>query len=205
LLFAGRRWNNGLGRFVRTAGISSPQCEESATSKGCSSSSHEEGHLRPRRPAAAGGVKDGPSLRVTRPAQSSAFVQRPPSQAVVGSGRRPQAASRSEVGFRGLVLRRACSVVGPASERLSRFAAFVILLREGKAASPNGHGDNERILERHCKICGAREMRKPAARECVRASEVSCRSRWAVAGSREAPGFVSREQREARYWVGTGI
>jgi len=104
--------------------------------QGCSRSSFEEGNLRPRRSAAAGGGREGPSLGATRPAQSSAVVQRPSPQTVVGSLRRPQAAFRSGDGFRGLVLRRACSAVEPASEGLSRFAAFVILLREGKAAAP---------------------------------------------------------------------
>jgi len=182
-----------------------PAVRRTGDTKGCSGRSHEEGSLRPRRPAAAGGVREGPSLRATRPAQSSAVVQRPSPQTVVGSRRRPQAAFRSEDGFRGLVLRRSCSVVGPASEGLSRFAAFVILLREGKVASPKQAGESERRFDATANVRGARETRRPDARECDRASEVSCRSRWAVAGSREAPVGASREQREAGRWTGTGI
>jgi hypothetical protein len=209
LPFAGRRRNEGLGRFMRTAGTSSPQYDEPATQRGARVDRLEEGNLRPRRSAAAGGAREGPSLSATRPTQSSAVVQRPSPQTVVGSRRRPQAALRSEDGFRGLVLRRACSVVEPASEGLSRFAVFVILLREGKVASLKQAWRERAQIRRHCPsslVSGAtRRVRKPAARECVRASEVSCRSRWAVAGSREAPVGASREQREAGRWAGTGI
>jgi len=49
------------------------------------------------------------------PALSS---QRPSPQTMVGPKRRPQAALRSGGGFRGLVLRRSCNAVGPASEGL---------------------------------------------------------------------------------------
>jgi hypothetical protein len=69
--------------------------------QGCSDSPlYEEGNLRLRRPEASGGTRKGPSLGVIRPAQSSAGVQRPSPQTVVGSRRRPQAASRSSVGIR---------------------------------------------------------------------------------------------------------
>jgi len=71
-----------------------------------------------------------------RPEQSSAVFRRPSPQTVVGSRRRPQAASRSEGGFRGLVSRRPCSDVRLASEGLSRLAALVILLREGEVGVP---------------------------------------------------------------------
>jgi hypothetical protein len=53
--FAGRRWNGGLGRFVRTVGASSPPFEESTTHKGARVSSNEEGNLHLRRSAAAVG------------------------------------------------------------------------------------------------------------------------------------------------------
>jgi hypothetical protein len=64
LPFAGRRRNEGLGRFTRTAGTSSPQYEEPATPRGARGAS-EEGNLRPRRPAAAGGG-EGKVLRSRR-------------------------------------------------------------------------------------------------------------------------------------------
>jgi hypothetical protein len=104
------------------------------TKKGCSGSPDEEGNLRPRRTAAAGGGREDPSLGVARPVQFIVAVQRSSPQAVVGSGRRPQATSRLGGGFRGRTLRRACSAVGAVSEGLSRLAALVILLREGKVA-----------------------------------------------------------------------
>jgi len=135
--FAGRCRNAGLGRFMRTVGASSPPNEESTTfHQGCSRSSSEEGSLRPSRTAAAGGLREGPSLRVTRPVQLSAFVQRPSPQVVVGSRRRPQATLRLSEGFWDPVFQRFCSAERPVSEELSRFAAFAILLREGKVVGP---------------------------------------------------------------------
>jgi len=96
----------------------------------------EEGNLHPRGSAAADGGRDGPSLRVTRPVQFSAVIQRPSPQTVVGSKRRPQAALRSEDGFQGRVWRRACSAVELSRKELSRLAALAILLREGKIDVP---------------------------------------------------------------------
>jgi len=55
-------------------------------------------------------------------------------QAMVGSRRRPQAASRLVGGSRDRLWRRACSAVCAVSGGLSRLAVFVILLREGKGA-----------------------------------------------------------------------
>jgi hypothetical protein len=148
--------------------------------QGCPRSSREEGSLHPRRPAAAGGGREGPSLRATRPARSSVVVQRPSPQAVVGSRRRPQAASRSGGGFRGLVLRRACSAVRPASKGLSRLVALAILLREGKVARPNSlanaRADSRSLRKRDARttdenrVLGSVSVR----RKC------SCRSRWAA-------------------------
>jgi len=139
LPFAGRRRNDGLGRLMSTAGTSSPPREESTTSRGALRSSPETGNHHPRGPAAAGGGRDGPLLGAARPVQSSAVFQRPSPQAVVGSGRRPQAACRSGDGFRGLAERRACIVARSVPEGLPRFAALVILLREGKVACPKKH------------------------------------------------------------------
>jgi len=172
--------------------------------RGARASSREEGNPRPRRSAAAGGVKGVLRSGAARPAQSSAVVQRPSPQRVVGSKRRPQAAFRSEDGFRALALRRACSAARPVSEGLPRFAALVTLLREGKVACPKHARENGSTFGVTAK-CRARETRKPDARECVRASEVCCRSRWAAAGSREASVGAPREQRGARRWAGTGI
>lgn len=136
LPFAGRCRNEGLGRIMRTVGGSSPPFEESATEEGCSSSSNEEGNLHPRLPAAAGGERGGPSLGAARPVQSSVVVQRPSPQTVVGSRRRPQAASRSDGGIQGRAPLRACSAAGSVLEGLSRLAAFAVLLRQGKATAP---------------------------------------------------------------------
>jgi len=136
LPFAGRRRNEGLGRIMRTEGPSSPPLKESTTKQGCSSSSNEEGHLHPRHPAAAGGERGGPSLGATWPVQSSVVVQRPSPQTVVGSRRRPQAASWSDGGIQGRVPLRACSTAGSVLKGLSRLAAFVVLLRQGKAMAP---------------------------------------------------------------------
>jgi len=168
----------------------------------------EEGNLRPRRSAAAGGVREGPSLRVTRPVQSSALVQRPSPQTMVGPKRRPQAALRLGGSFRGLVLRRSCNVVGLASEGLSRLAALVILLREGKVAAPQKglartSANSAQIRPARKRVASKRENRMLGSVTVRR--KVSCRSRWAAVGSREAPVGASREQREARRWAGTGI
>jgi len=162
----------------------------------------EEGNLLPRclcrqSCGARGYVSYGPSLRVTRPAQSSALVQRPSPQTMVGPKRRPQAALRLGGGFRSLVLRRSCSAVGLASEGLSRLAALVILLREGKVATPQKGMARTSAHSAPTRNAGRVEPRESDARECDRASEVSCRSRWAAVGSREAPVGASREQREA--------
>jgi len=143
--------------------------------KGCSGSSREEGNLRPRRPAAAGGGRGGPSLGVTRPVQSSAIVQRPSSQAMVGSRRRPQAASRLVGGSRDRVLRRACSAVGAVSGGLSRLAAFVILLREGKVAArcslTRAGAARTEATSGTLRHAGLRFGRESDALGCVRASE----------------------------------
>jgi len=136
LPFAGRCRNEGLGRIMRTVGPSSPPFKESTTKQGCSSSSNEEGNLRPRCPAAAGGGRGGPSLGATWPVQSSVVVQRPSPQTVVGSRRRPQAALRSDGGIQGRVPLRACCAAGSVLKGLSRLAAFAVLLRQGKATAP---------------------------------------------------------------------
>jgi len=105
LPFAGRRWNAGLGRSVRTRGLSSPPDEGSTTNQeGVLGWLSEEGNLRPRRTAAAGGGREDPSLGVTRLVQSSAVVQRSSPQAVVGLRRRPQAASRLVGSFQRRIL-----------------------------------------------------------------------------------------------------
>jgi len=191
---------------MRTTGVSSPLFEESTTSRGARGALHEEGNLRPRRPAAAGAGREGPSLGATRPAQSSAVFQRPSPQTVVGSRRRPQAAFRSGSGFRGLVLRRACSAVGLASEGLSRLAAFVILLREGKGSVPS-----KSTLETSASSTFTAAMRRSETARIGCSGVCPCvgKSVAEVVGrqprSREAPVDASREQREAGRWAGTGI
>jgi len=176
--------------------------------QGCSGSSHEEGNLRPRRPAAAGAEREGPSLGATRPAQSSAVFQRPSPQTVVGSRRRPQAAFRSGSGFRGLALRRACSAVGLASEGLSWLAAFVILLREGKGRVPSKARSKRAQVRRSLRQC-SRGAERNARIGCSGVCPCVGKSVAEVVGrqprSREAPVDASREQREAGRWAGTGI
>jgi len=108
--------------------------------QGCSRSSFEEGNLHRRRSAAAGGERVGPSLGATRPVQSSAVVQRPSPQTVVGSRRRPQAAFPSDNGFRGLALRRACSVRGVGLGR-------AVAVRS--ARDPSSRGEGRRALNTH--------------------------------------------------------
>jgi hypothetical protein len=115
-----------------------PAARRSGDIQGCSSSSREEGNLRPRRPAAAGGGRVGPSLGAARPAQSSAVLQRPSPQTVVGSRRRPQAAFRSEGSFRGLISWRACSAVGGGSGRAVRGSQRSLSFFErGRSAVPS--------------------------------------------------------------------
>jgi len=140
--------------------------------QGCPRSSREEGSLHPRRPAAAGGVWEGPSLRATRPAQSSAVVQRPSPQAVVGSRRRPQAASRSDGGFRGLVFaaclqRRKADFEGTVAARSTRDPSST-----GEGRQANQPGERERGFEVTAKAGRSTDQRESGARECVRASEV---------------------------------
>jgi hypothetical protein len=83
--------------------------------------------------------------------QSSAVVQRLPPQAVVGSRRRPQAASRLGGGFRRRQPTACLQRRRPASEGLSRLVAFAILLREGKVVAPvKGNGKSEGELGLNC-------------------------------------------------------
>jgi len=59
-----------------------------------------------------------------------------------------------------------------APKGLSRLAALVILLREGKGARPKKHARSERRFDVHCgKEPRGGEARESDARECVRASE----------------------------------
>jgi len=127
--------------------------------EGCSRSSCEEGNLHPRLTAAAEGVREGPSLRAPRLVQSSAIVQRPSPQAVVGSRRRPQAASRLGGGFRGRILRRACSVRGVGIER-------AVTARGTRAPSSRGEGRRSaRNGESECKVgATAKSGGRPRAR-----------------------------------------
>jgi hypothetical protein len=105
------------------------------------------------------------------PALSS---KRPSPQAVVGSKRRPQAAFRSEGGFRSRVLRRACSAVQLTSEGLSRLAAFVVSSSRGEGRAASRRRESERRFDANCVkyAVASNDGREPDARECVRASEV---------------------------------
>jgi len=75
LPFAGRRRNAGLGRFMRTRGLSSPPDEESTTlCKGCPGSSMRRGafaHVVLRQQAAGGEVLRSERLGSCSPALSS--------------------------------------------------------------------------------------------------------------------------------------
>jgi len=114
LPFAGRRRNEGLGRFNEDEGSIQPSGRriDDGINEGCSRRSDEEGNFRPQPFCGSrrqGG--EGPLLGATRLVQSSAVVQRPSPQAVVGSRRRPQATSQLGDSFLCHLLRRACSVV----------------------------------------------------------------------------------------------
>jgi len=136
---------------------------------------NEEGHHHLRRPEASGGDGYGPSLGVIRPAQSSAGVQRPPPQTVVGSRRRPQAASRSSVRIRGRVLVRACIASGSG-------VGGIVAARSVRFPSSTGEGRRALKSAARPKACsrlhrqntaGEREgMRESGARGRVRASKV---------------------------------
>jgi len=135
LPFAGRCRNEGLGRFMRTVGLSSPPCKDSTTKRGARVARTRRGTFTPRRPAAAGGWREGPSLGATRPVQSSVAVPRPSPQAVVGSRRRPQAASRSNGGIQGRALLRACK-----RRRVGLGGVVTARSLRGPSSTGEGHG-----------------------------------------------------------------
>jgi hypothetical protein len=127
--------NEGLGRFVRTKGVSSPSARRADDEfiRGTRGAHLRRGtfaHAVLRQQTAARG---GPSLGATRPAQSRAVVQRSSSQAVVGSRRCPQVASRLVGGFRGRTLRRACSAEEAAPKR-------AVAVRISRDPSSRGEG-----------------------------------------------------------------
>lgn len=140
LPFAGRRGNEGLGRFNEDEGSIQPSGRriDDGVNEGCSSCSDEEGNPAYTVLRQQVGPKGDPLLGVTRPAQSSAFVQRLPPQAVVGSRRRPQAASRWGGSFRHRNLRRACSAVERRRKGCRGSRLFATLLREGEVVAPSG-------------------------------------------------------------------
>jgi len=129
--------------------------------------------------------------------QSSAVVQGSPPQMAAGLKRRPQAAFQSNDGFRGPVPRRACSAVGLAAEGLitARSARDPFSRGEGRRAPK--HGESEAQVRPSTRNAGRVGMRESDARGCDRASEVSCRCRWAAAGFREVAVGTPREQRGA--------
>lgn len=117
----------------------------------------EEGNLHPQSFCGSRRQRgEGPLLGATRPVQSSAVVQRLPPQAVVGSRRRPQAASRLGDGFRRRHPAACLQRRRPASEGLSRLVALAILLREGKVVGPvKGSGKSVGGLGLNCAGKGA--------------------------------------------------
>lgn len=139
LPFAGRRGNESLGRFNEDEGIIQPSGRriDDGINQGCSRCSDEEGNLRPQPFCGSrrqGG--EGPLLGATRPVQSSAIVQRAPPQAVVGSGRRPQAASRLGDGFQCRIPRRACIVVGRHWKGCLGSWLFLSFFERGRSSLP---------------------------------------------------------------------
>jgi len=76
---------------------------------------------------------------LVRPVQSSAIVQRPSPQTVVGSGRRPQAASRSDGDFRDPLGGVLANVVELIAKGLSRFVALLTSSSKGEVR-PSGNG-----------------------------------------------------------------
>lgn len=154
LPFAGQCRNGGLGWFKRTAGASSPSDEGSTTdSQGCTGSLYKRRGTFTAPDCGSSRQKwEGPSLEATRPVQTSAIVQRPPSQAVVGSWHRPQAASRSGGGFRDRV-RTSCLQRCPNDSGRSvavRGLAEVFSERGGSRVSGNRAGDGQGRFEVDC-------------------------------------------------------
>jgi len=167
----------------------------------------EEGNLRPRRYAAACGVREGPSLRV----YSARAVQRNRPTAIAANDGRTEASPAS-----GVAVGRRLSGSRLAAFLQRRRAGFGRAVTARSARGPSSRGEGRQApkgpmakastnSQAPNAKAGRAETRESDARECDRASEVSCRSRWAAVGSREAPVGASREQREAGRWAGTGI
>jgi len=136
LPFAGRRGNEGLGRFVRTRGASSLSAEEPTTKEGARGAQMRRGTstlVVLRQQAAGGGVLHSGRLGPCSPALSSNDHRRKrwPGRGVARKRRRVRA-----VVFEVVISRRACNVGRASSEGLSRLVALVILLRQGKVAAP---------------------------------------------------------------------
>lgn len=168
---------------------------------------NEEGHHHLRRPEASGGDGYGPSLGVIRPAQSSAGVQRPPPQTVVGSRRRPQAASRSSVRIRGRVLVRACIASGSG-------VGGIVAARSVRFPSSTGEGRRALKSAARPKACSRlhRQTRLGSERECEnRVLEgVSARRKWSCRSRRAQPDPEKRlpafrEKSRGARWAGTGV
>jgi len=206
LPFAGRRRNEGLDRFMSTAGTSSPPRDEPTTPRGARVAHKRRGTVTFVVPAAAGGGGKVPRSELLGPCSPALFSNghRRKRWSDRGVARKRRVDRRAAFGVS--ALRRSCDVAGPAPEGLITVRRpLVILLREGKVARPNKHARTRAPSKSLRGNARWLEVRESDARECVRASEVSCRNRWAVAGSREAPVGASREQREAGRWAGTGI
>jgi hypothetical protein len=177
--------------------------------QGCSRSSVRRGTFTP--------VVLSPVMRRSRRREGGSFAQGllgPCSPALSSNGHRRKrwsdrsVARKRRYGWAVAFGVSSCGVLATPSGRLRKGCRGSQLswsfFERGRSPRPKRAWRERAHIRPHAKS-GRVEARESDARECDRASEVSCRSRWAAVGSREAPVGASREQREARRWAGTGI
>lgn len=172
--FAGRCGDESLGRSTEDGGSIQPSGRTTgdAVLLGASEWLYEKGNLRPRRSAAAERLTGGPLLGTARPTQSSAMVQRPPTQSVAGSGSCPQAASGWSDGFSGRngrgVLAAPRSRPGNDCRGSRPSRAF---FERGRSARSKGRGERDGSSRgAHEGVAPPDSSRELGPRGCVRAS-----------------------------------
>jgi hypothetical protein len=147
LPFAGRRRNEGLGRFVRTAGTSSPQYEEPTTQRGARVARLRRGTLALvvlRQQAAGGRVLRSALLGPRSPALSSNGHRRKRwSDRSVARKRRSGRRMAFEVSF--------CGALAASSSRLRKGCrgsqCSWSFFERGRSPALNKHGENERRFD----------------------------------------------------------
>jgi hypothetical protein len=173
LPFAGRCRNEGLGRFMRTVGLSSPPFKDSTTKKGCSSGSNEEGNLHPTSSCGSRRLEGGSFAR----GYSARAVQRCRSTAIAASGGRIEASPASGVAigrqFSGLrfaacLQRRTTCFEGAVTARRCRVTPST----GGGRPALTSAAKREQRARGHCESGTLERQRGSDARERVRASEV---------------------------------